>query len=312
MRRVISVFTKGLMGLIATLTLVACAMHLSNSERVSVPPRADGALRVATFNAHYINLGQETGAWSVGDWNRRKGALDAAFKALGADIVAFQELESFQSGDDGSVNLGRDFLLEQNPGYRAAASGDWRDFPSTQPIFYRTDRLLVLDQGWFFFSDTPEVIYSRTFNGSFPAFCSWVRFHDLQGDQEFTVYNVHFEFKSGSNRRRSASLVANRMRPRINGKEPVFLVGDLNARAGGAAYEILSREGVDFVPIRGSTYHFDRGVNVFGAIDHLGATPDIRPAGDAIVLRQRFGGEWPSDHYPVVADFVLPRKETGN
>ncbi|SNR61121.1 endonuclease/exonuclease/phosphatase family protein [Puniceibacterium sediminis] len=308
MRRVTVVLIKGLLGLIAALTLVACAMHLSNSERVAVPPRPDGALRVATFNSHYINLGQQTGAWSLGNWNQRKGAFDATFKALGADVVAFQELESFQRGDDGSVNLARDYLLEQNPAYRAAASGDWRDFPSTQPVFYRTDRLDVLDQGWFFFSDTPDVIYSRTFNGSYPAFCSWVRFQHREGGRPFTVYNVHFEYKSGSNRRLSAALVAERMRARIDAAEPVFLVGDLNARVGGEAYEILSRAGVDFVPVEGATYHFDRGFNLFGAIDHIGATPDIRPVGQPVVLRRQFDGEWPSDHYPVVSDFVLPLK----
>ncbi len=306
MRRLGGLFLKTILALVAAVTLVACALHLSNSEQVPVPPRPEGALRVATFNTHYILLGQQTGAWSVGDWNRRKGAFDAAFKALGADVVAFQEMESFQRGDDGSINLARDFLLAQNSGHAAAASGDWRKFPSTQPIFYRTDRLRLLDQGWFFFSETPDAIYSRTFDGSFPAFCSWARFQPVAGGAAFTVFNVHFEYRSGSNRRLSARLVAERMGPRIAAGEPVFLVGDLNARAKGEAWEILSRAGVDFAPVEGSTYHFDRGINLFGAIDHLGATPNIRQLGEPVVLRRQFAGEWPSDHYPVVADFLLP------
>ncbi|WP_146587389.1 endonuclease/exonuclease/phosphatase family protein [Puniceibacterium confluentis] len=305
MRRYITGLLYVFGALVAALTLAACAMHLSNSEYVAVPPRPEGALRVATFNAHYIVLGQATGAWSVGDWERRKGAFDAAFKALGADIVAFQEMESFQHGDDGSVNLARDHLLAQNPDYRAAASGDWQDFPSTQPMFYRPDRLRLLKQGWFFFSETPDVIYSRTFNGSYPAYCSWARFQPQEG-QPFTVFNVHFEYKSGSNRRRSAQLVSERMQPQIEAGEPVFLVGDLNARVGGEAYEILADAGIRFAPVAGATYHFDRGLNVFGAIDHLGATPNIRRVSDPVVLRRQFDDEWPSDHYPVLADYVLP------
>jgi len=77
----------------------------------------------------------------------------------GAELVAFQVTESFCRGD-GRVNLARDDLLAALPEFAAAASGDWRSFPSTQPIFYRRDRLLLLDEGWFFLSDTPDVIFA--------------------------------------------------------------------------------------------------------------------------------------------------------
>ena len=289
------------------LVVVACALPPSPATRGPLDPPAPDTLRLTTWNVHYIRLDAPEGDWSVTDWDRRKGPLDDAFKALGADIVAFQEMESFQGGDDGSVNLARDHLLAQNPGYAAAASGDWRVFPSTQPIFYRRDRLRLLDQGWFFFSDTPDVIYSRTFDGSWPAFASWAEFAPAGGGAPFRVVNVHFEYRSGSNRRLSAELVACRISPWITAGEPVVLLGDLNARAGSTAVGILERAGLIFAPVQGATYHFNRGLNLFGAIDHIAATPDIRPAGPPVVLRQRFRGEWPADHYPVVADYRLPR-----
>jgi hypothetical protein len=144
--------------------------------------------------------------------------------------VAFQEMESFRRGSDGGLNLARDFLLERNPGFAAAASGDWREFPSTQPIFYRRDRLRLIDQGWFFFSTTPDVIYSRTFDGSWPAFASWAEFAPLDGGRPFRVVNMHFEYRSGSNRLQSAGLVRDRIRPAIAAGTPTFVVGDLNAR----------------------------------------------------------------------------------
>ena len=285
--------------------LTACVQIYRHSGQQPLPARDDGVLRLATYNVHYILLNDATGPWSVGDWERRKVPLDQAFKALDADLIAFQEMESFQRGSNGSVNLARDWLLGRNPGYQAAASGDWRVFPPTQPILYRADRLTLRDQGWFFFSDTPDVIYSRTFNGSYPAFASWVAFATPEG-RAFRVINLHFEYSSRSNRVQSAALVRDRIRPWIDAGETVFVVGDLNARAGARTMRIIEAAGVQFLPVDGATYHFNRGLNLFGAIDHIGATPDVTPRGSPVVLRQQFDGEWPTDHYPVVADVTLP------
>ena len=285
-------------------SLLACAMHLANSGDAEPSPKPDSALRLATYNVHYIWLGRERGAWSVEDWEQRKAPLDAAFKALDADVVAFQEMESFARGSGGETNLTLDYLLEQNPDYRAAAQGDPEVFPSTQPIFYRAETLSLLDEGWFFFSDTPDVIYSRTFNGSFPAFCSWVQFERKDGTR-FYVFNVHFEYSSGSNRLLSAALVKDRMGPALSSGDDVFLAGDLNARIGSETVGILETAGLEFAPTQGATYHFNLGINLFGAIDHIAHSGPGNLQGAPIVLRRKFLGEWPTDHYPVYADYLI-------
>ena len=300
MRRLISILT----GVLLLLALTACVQVLRNSGSAEVPARAPDALRVATLNVHYIRLRAQEGAWSVGDWDRRKEPLDLAFKAVGADIFAFQEMESFGGGTLSEINLTLDWLLERNPDYAAAAVGPVAEFPSTQPILYRRDRLRLLDQGWFFFSDTPDVIYSRTFDGSFPAFASWAEF-ETQDGARLRVVNQHYEYKSGSNRLQSAALVADRMAPWIAAEERLFVVGDFNARAGSKTLAILEAEGVSFLPVAGSTYHFNRGLNLFGAIDHIGWRGALEPLGPPVVVRERFDGEWPTDHYPVLADFAL-------
>lgn len=286
---------------VLALGLLACALHVVHSEEATIAPPPDGSLRLATLNVHYILLNEAEGAWSVGDWDARKEAMDAAFKTIGADLFAFQEMESFAGGNSDDVNLARRFLLERNPGYAAAATGPWRDFASTQPVFYRTARLRVLDQGWFFFSDTPDVIYSRTFNGSYPAFASWVLFRDADG-RRLRVINVHFEYSSRTNRLKSARLVAQRAAPWIAAGEAVVLAGDLNARAGAETLEILEAVGFAFLPVPGATYHLNRGVNLFGAIDHIALAGPLRAATPPVVVQRRFDGVFPSDHYPVFAD----------
>uniref|UniRef100_A0AAN0NK48 Endonuclease/exonuclease/phosphatase family protein n=1 Tax=Yoonia rhodophyticola TaxID=3137370 RepID=A0AAN0NK48_9RHOB len=155
------------------------------------------------------------------------------------------------------------------------------------------------------FSKTPDVIYSRTFNGSFPAFASWAQFRDLKTDQQFRVLNIHTDYASRSNRLQSIALVTDRIRPWMDAGENLFVIGDLNARLGDRSVRMLETAGLTFAPVKGSTYHFNRGLNLFGAIDHIAHAGQVTRVGGPHVLRERFAGEWPTDHYPVVADFVL-------
>jgi endonuclease/exonuclease/phosphatase family metal-dependent hydrolase len=297
---------KTLVGLVFVLLAVVGCQHVRNSGHDPVPPPAADTLRLATYNVHYIILGRETGPWSRGDWDRRKGPLDAAFKAVNADVIAFQEKESFGGNSANDVNLSLDWLLANNPDYAAAAVGPVDQFPSTQPILYRKARYALVSQGWFFFSDTPDVIYSRTFDGSFPAFASWVQMRDRATGAQFRVVNIHTDFASLSNRRQSVSLVADRIAPWINQDEQVFVVGDFNARLGSPILQILGDLGVVFAPVQGATFHFNAGLNLFGAIDHIGFVGGPELVAGPFVLREKFDGEWPTDHYPVLADFTLP------
>ncbi|SFS00432.1 Metal-dependent hydrolase, endonuclease/exonuclease/phosphatase family [Yoonia litorea] len=289
--------------LFAVVVLVGC-QTVRHSGNVPLTAPDPDTLRIATYNVHYIILNREEGAWSVADWERRKEPLDLAFKDIAADVIAFQEMESFGGGSISEVNLTLDWLLSQNADYAAAAVGDPRSFPSTQPILYRTARLAVEDQGWFFFSETPDVIYSRTFNGSYPAFASWAAFTDLTNGQSFTVVNVHTDFGSLSNRLQSAALIAERISPWVAAEETVFVVGDLNARLGDEVVDILKETGLNFAPVEGATFHFNRGLNLFAAIDHIASRGAVRLAAPPIVVRQQYNGEWPTDHYPVVADYA--------
>ncbi|WP_341871944.1 endonuclease/exonuclease/phosphatase family protein [Roseivivax halodurans] len=266
------------------------------------PPKADGAFRAATLNVHYIWGRRATGPWSVGDWEARAPSLAAAVAATDADLIAFQEMETFSGGNSDETNLARDYLLERFPSYEAAAIGDWREFPSTQPIFYRPETLTLRDEGWFFFSDSPDEIYSRTFDGSYPAFASWAEFETPSGAR-FRAINVHLDAGSGENRLRSAELIADRIASFPEGV-PALLLGDLNARAGSRTAGILENAGLTFAPVPGATFHFDHGINLFGAIDHIATGPGLRLAAGPVVLRERFEGDWPSDHYPVVADIT--------
>lgn len=292
----------GFAAAIASLLLV---QHLRLSTSAELPDRQEGALRFATWNVHYILTRQAEGRWGLSGWDARKAPLDQVFKALDADIVAFQEMESFGGGNDDTVNLKRSWLLERNPSYTAAAIGPWRIFPSTQPILYRHARLTVRDQGWFFFSDTPDTVYARGFDGAPPSFASWVQFEDRDTGQSFRVVNVHFDAASRGNRRQSAALTATRVAEWISAGERVILGGDLNALSGAWVLRRLEAAGLTFAPARHASFHLDRGLHLFGAIDHIGVSAGVGPVEGPHVLQRRVGPAWPADHHPVVADIAL-------
>lgn len=293
------------LAILVLLGATAALQHIRLSPVASLPAPPDADLRVATWNVHYILTNRAEGRWGLSGWEERKVPMDATFKALAADIVAFQEMESFAGGNDDSDNRARRWLLAENPGYAAAAIGDWRDFPSTQPVFYRPDRFGVLQQGWFFFSDTPEVIYSRSFDGRYPAFASWVQFQDMSDNRAFRVVNVHLDAGSRLNRRRSAALVAERVRPWIEAGEAVILTGDLNALHGSGIHDSLTAAGLQFPPVPAATYHLDRGLNLLPAIDFIGLSGAVTRTAGPFVLDLPTAPVRAADHYPVAMDLRL-------
>lgn len=308
-RRIGVLCVKGLAALIAFVVVLLVVVQFSNTNSSELPPKPEGALRVASYNVHFLALRTQgrfaDGPWSQDGWEQRKSALDAQVKALDADLIGFQEMETFSRRGRGGENLTRAYLLEQNPAFAAAARGPVAEFPNGQPVFYRTDRLSLLDQGWFFFSNTPDRIYSRTFNGSWPAYTTWARFEDISGET-FVVFNAHFDFSSRSNRLGSAELVAERVLPRIDAGEKVIVLGDFNTLQNWKPLQLIEAAGIRFPAISGASFHMNRGVHLFGAIDHIGISENIsQPVTGPLVLQDKTGETFGSDHYPIVADLVF-------
>jgi endonuclease/exonuclease/phosphatase family metal-dependent hydrolase len=248
---------------------------------------------LGTFNIHYVAPGQDRLAWE----NRREAVI-AALEEGGADVLAFQEMETFAGGHWNDENVQLEWVRQHFPEYAAAAVGDPRVYPSTQPILIRRERFEALEQGFFFFSPDPDVPYSRPWRGRYPAFCSWIRVSDRFSENRFYVYNVHFDHSSRENRLRAARLLVERMQGRRHPDEAVVVLGDFNAARSFRPVTLLLRQGLEAAKVPGSTYHFYRGLDVLPAIDHALYSPQFRCV-DAKVLRRRYQGVWPGDHYPV-------------
>ena len=272
--------------------LVGCS-----STQDSLAPKSSDALRIGSYNVHYI-VDWDDSDWGLPNWEQRKGALAQAIEELDADIIAFQEMETWGGSDDDSNNRARPFLLAKFPRYKAAAIGPWQQFPSTQPIFYRHQALQLVDQGFFMFGPEPDIPYSPTYDGDWSAFASWAWFERKSDRQRFRVVNIHTDYASRSNRLKSMALVNQRIQAWLD--EPLFVVGDFNALHG--LRELTTLADITFPSLRATTYHLNRGWHLLPAIDHLGHRNATLIDGP-VVYQREFEGRYGSDHYPVVSDY---------
>jgi endonuclease/exonuclease/phosphatase (EEP) superfamily protein YafD len=69
--------------------------------------------------------------------------------------------------------------------------------------------------------------------------------------------------------RDAARLVAERIRSREHKEDPVIALGDFNAPRFFRPLRIVASAGLSIARAKGSTFHFDRGINIQPAVDHV-------------------------------------------
>ncbi len=262
--------------------------------------QSNDTFRVATFNIGYIRDPE-----GLPKWEKRRDAVTGVMKAMDADIVAFQEMETFAGGKFNMVNRQLDWVLQTVPGYKAAAFGDPSKFPSTQPILYRPSKFVFVEQGFFYFSETPDTLFSPSFDGGFDHHATTARFRERASGQTVTFINVHTDIRSSGNRRGATSLIAKRAKALMAKGERVIVLGDFNALRTEGNVRRLINTGLTGTDLFRATFHFGQGIGIWPAIDHILHGPGIERTEDARIHRDRFNGRFPSDHYPVSANYRL-------
>ena len=265
------------------------------------PPVAhsNNTIHVASFNVHYIVPHDKKE-----DWDERQHAIRNVLKEMNADIIAFQEMETFDGGDYSERNLQLEWVLSTTAGYAPAAIGDPAIIPTTQPVLYKTAKFTVIDQGFFFFSETPDSIYSAQWNGGYPYFCTWVRFRRMEATSDFYVFNLHNDFRSRRNRLKTSELVATRIQQIVQNDLPVIVLGDFNALASFKEIRLLEEIGLGVLPPGGATNRV-LGLHLLPAIDHILLSRSIQPQSETRVWRNKYDGVYPADHYPISVEVTF-------
>lgn len=254
-------------------------------------------LRVMTYNLRYASDTPPNA------WADRLPVAVAMLKELAPAVIGTQEALYRQVKD----------LDEALPEYSWIGLGrDGGSRGEFMAVFYKPDRLVPLEFDHFWLSDTPEVVASTTWGNTNRRMVTWVRFRDKSGG-EFYFWNTHFDHRIQQARQNSAQLVLDRVR-QLPERLPVILVGDFNAahdtnpvyqalvgdEAFADTWKQAKQKGHDI-----GTFHNYEGPRPNGSrIDWILTQGPVDVLSSEVVTFSK-DGQYPSDHFPVIADLQL-------
>ncbi|WP_184509639.1 endonuclease/exonuclease/phosphatase family protein [Rhodanobacter sp. ANJX3] len=253
-------------------------------------------LRVMTFNVR-------TGVANDGpnDWNHRRDLMVHTIGEQRPDVLGTQELNKFQG----------DYIVSKLPQYvwfGIGRQGD--DGDEHMGVFYRTDRLRVIESGNYWLSDTPDKPGSMTWGNDLPRMVTWAIFETKADGRRFYYCNTHFPHRDQDEpaRTRSAKELLARL-DALPPQLPIVLTGDFNSSPDQPDHAILTSLLDD------AWLKADRRSGPEKTFHDFTGIPDQRI--DWILYRgfraltvqtitSQQGGHYPSDHFPVVAELAWP------
>ncbi len=257
-------------------------------------PKTGGTLCVMTYNLRFASPAPPNA------WPQRRPLMRECIEKVSPDLIGTQEGLYPQLKDLAADLPQYDWI---GLGREGGSKGEF------MAVFYRKSRFEPLAFDHFWLSDTPNVIGSSTWGNSNRRMVTWVRFLDRQTQQEFYLFDTHFDHQVQAAREKSAELVRQRVQA-LNTSLPVLLTGDFNAGADNKAHEILV--GDDFFCDTWKLAKERRGeglgtFNGFKAvpnnntrIDWILARGHVEVQAEEVVTFSR-DGQFPSDHCPLAA-----------
>lgn len=255
-------------------------------------------MRVLTYNIRYPNPQD-----GVNFWDNRRDASIAMLRAVSPDLIGTQEL-FFRQGDD---------IVKALPEYgwlgnsrQGIHEGEYMG------VFYRKERFELLEMGQFWLSETPDVPASMSWNVSLPRMVTWVRLKDKRTGKPFYFLDTHFAHRGQDEPARAASAkVIAGFLAKLPKDVPVILTGDFNTTPEKEAHKTITAfltDAWDAAAERkgpvGTFHGFRGGEKGENRIDWiLFRAPWKVALAETITMHD--GEKYPSDHYPVLAEFVV-------
>jgi endonuclease/exonuclease/phosphatase family metal-dependent hydrolase len=231
------------------------------------------------------------------DWPHRKEAVASLIRYHSPDVLGLQEC-FFGMAED---------LAAMLPGYawygRGAADGVRAG--ATNPVFYRTSRLELVEQRTLWLSETPDKP-SRGWDAEFPRVATLLTLREKGSGQTWRIANLHLDFNGAGSRKNSAVLLLKQ----LTTLKGAIVMGDFNSPIEGDAGLVLTQGGL--VDSRASSVTGHTGMNnSFNGfrtnwvrsweIDHVLVSKDVTVNGHDIP-GETVDGRIPSDHFPVIVE----------
>jgi len=247
-------------------------------------------------------------------WVNRKEVALEFFDKYDFDIVGAQELLTWQTEDiiaSGKYGrVGSDLAGTRNPGAGT----------ENEAIFYKVSRFELLEEGDFWYSETPEKPASHSWGTGHPRKCTWGKFKDKNTGKIFFVFNSHFHYNVELARTKSAEMLLERVK-KVAGDYPVFITGDLNCNFESQAIKTLLAEDSPLKDSKTLTKKVEgpkgtwNGFKTYpeaekhntakDCIDWILVNKFVKVKSYKVIDEQAKTGKWASDHMPVCATVRL-------
>jgi endonuclease/exonuclease/phosphatase family metal-dependent hydrolase len=290
------------------LLVFICLIALQSGDlRGAVP------IKVMSFNLRFDATAgvaaDQANAWMATSGKHRRDIALQVVRDFDPDLLCVQEALANQIEDLQTALKGHRFYgLGRDDGRKA---GEYCG------IFYRHDRLAVVDQGTFWLNEAPDQPGTRYPGTCCARIASWMILRDqADGDEELVLLNTHWDHQIQAARLFSAQLIRQRL-SQLAGTRPIVIVGDLNVTTDNPAFRRLvgstssgalalsdSFRQVQAKPQENeATFHGFRGNAAGRRIDFVLHTDDFQTVA-AQIVRSHQEGRFPSDHFPVTATIV--------
>ena len=180
-------------------------------QEVSAPE----PINVMSFNIRYDNPED-----SLDNWKFRKDRAANAIRFYNVDILGTQEVLHNQLED----------LKQRLPEYDVIGVGreDGKEKGEYSALWYKKDRFTLIDSGYFWLSETPEVAGSKGWDGACERIASWAKLKDKVSGKEVFALNTHLDHVGIVARCEGISLMLNKVNQLSDGL-PVIVTGDFNS-----------------------------------------------------------------------------------
>jgi endonuclease/exonuclease/phosphatase family metal-dependent hydrolase len=235
---------------------------------------------------------------------------------LCADVIAAHQGDVICLQECRAVQLA--YLKDRMPEYDSYGLSNPRpEFTPNNSILYLRDRYELISAGGFWLSETPHVAGSKSWDSAAIRFTNWVHLRDRETGRELRVWNAHLDHEGHVAREEAARLLAEAISAMDPSEVPQILAGDMNAYEGHPAIAVLKTAGLDdtYAAIHGPgdpgyTHHafFGKERKIKGPgrkIDWVFTHGEVETRA-AEIIRDGRDGRYPSDHYFISADIVLP------
>ena len=258
---------------------------------------------INSFNIRYENYFEISlnNSWPA----RKTTVLNTIYKYL-PDVIGFQELR-----------LNQKIFVEKNlPLYQYIGRPRSPDFTDeSNGILFNKQKFLLMDSGTFWLTETPDVVskYESVYHY---RICTWIKVYSYKFKDIIYFFNTHLEdghlfitFLQEVN-------LLKRIKEITKNEGNVFVFGDFNGNDNSVWIQDVFKEGYnsfsDYFQDFRNTYHNFSGIynNPKWKVDHLfyqnfGNTNKHFVPLFYDVLTKKVNGKFPSDHFPLYAQFNL-------